>query len=331
MIRVGSIGLGGMGMHQAKTFNQVTGCELVAGADLSPEMCARFTETFPGTKTYDSPESLLAQPDIDAVVVAVPTGFHQQVASAALAARKPVLLEKPMARTVAQCHQLINDSKKHNTLLMVAHCRRFDPHWKSWGEYITTGKLGGPILWRNASAGFGPGSWYMDHEMGGGPLLDGAVHNYDFANWIFGEPERVLSSAINMDPDVSAIDTCSAMIRYKSGHQMLVSWSWAARGNNLHDIIGPLGYIQFGTGDLSPPDEEGPHQYCCFTNRAGDQSLITSDHGKDMYTYQAEHFLACIRGEEVCLSPGTEAVKAIAVADAILQAGPEGKALKVVW
>ena len=331
MIRIGSIGLGGMGMHQAKTFDKVEGCKLVAGADLSPEMRARFLETFPDKKVYDSPEVLLAQPDIDAVVIAVPTGFHQRIASAALAARKSVLLEKPMARTVEQCHRLNEESEKNNTLLMVAHCRRFDPHWKAWGKYVTSGKLGSPILWRHAMAGFGPGSWYMDHEMGGGPLMDGAVHNYDFANWIFGEPESVLSSAIKMDPAVSAVDTCSAVIRYKAGHQMLVSWSWAARGNNLHDVIGPQGYIQFGTGSLTPPEADGPQQHCCFTNREGEQSLLSTDAQKDRYTFQAEHLLACIRGEAKCLSPGTEAIKAIAVADTILQAGPEGRVLPVVW
>ncbi len=97
-------------------------------------------------------------------------------------------------------------------------------------------------------------------------------------------------------------------------------------------MIGPLGYIQFGTGNLKPPEEEGSHQYCCFTDREGEQSLIISDAGKDMYTYQAAHFLACIRGEETCLSPGTEAVKAIAVADAILQAGREGRGGDlVIW
>lgn len=331
MIRVGSIGLGGMGMHQARTFDQVSGCRLAAGADLSADMRARFAEKFPDAKVYDTPQELLAAPDIDAVIIAVPTGYHQPVASAALEARKPVLVEKPMARTVAQCRQLIEDSEKYDTLLMVAHCRRFDPHWKSWGDYVTSKKLGSPVLWRHAMAGFGPGNWYMDHDLGGGPLMDGAVHNYDFANWIFGEPESVLSSAIKMDPNVSALDTCSAIIRYRAGHQMLVSWSWAARGNNLHDIIGPEGYIQFNTGDLTPPEGDGPHQYCCFTDRSGEQSLISSDAGKDMYTYQAEHFLACIRGEKTCLSPGSEAIKAIAVADAILQAGQDGGMQEVKW
>jgi predicted dehydrogenase len=331
MIRLGFIGLGGMGMYQARTFDRVAGCRVAAGADPSAEMRGRFAQAFPDAQLYASLEALLAQPAIDAVVIAVPTGYHQAIASAALAARKPVLLEKPMARTVAQCQRLIEDAQKTGALLMIAHCRRFDPYWKAWGEYVTAGKLGAPVLWRDARASPGPGSWYMDQELGGGPLMDGAIHNYDFANWIFGEPESVLSSAIKMDPAASAIDTGSAIIRYRAGHQLLISWSWAARGNTLHDVIGPQGYIQFGTGGLTPPaEEQGRYQYCCFTDRAGQQSLIRSPAQPDMYTIQAEHFLACIRGETACQSPGTEAIKAVAVAEAVLQAGLAGKAQAIL-
>jgi predicted dehydrogenase len=290
-------------------------------------MRARFAQTFPGAQLYASPEALLAQSKIEAVVIAVPTVYHQPIASAALAARIPVLLEKPMARTVAQCLRLIEDAEKTNTLLMVAHCRRFDPYWTAWGKYVTAGKLGAPVLWRDVRASPGHGSWFMDHELGGGPLMDGAIHNYDFANWIFGAPESILSSAIKLDPTVSAIDTGSTIIRYRAGHQLLISWSWAAKGATLHDVIGPQGFIQFGTGGLTPPaEEQGRYQYCCFTDRAGQQSLIKAPAQPDMYTIQAEHFLACIRGETTCQSPGSEAMKAVAVAEAVLQAGLEGKA-----
>lgn len=332
MIRVGFIGLGGMGLHQAKSFAKAAGCQVAAGADPAPPMRDRFGEAFPAAQVYDSPEALIAQAKVDAVVIAVPTGYHQAVAAAALAARIPVLLEKPMARTVAQCHQLNEDAAKANTLLMVAHCRRFDPYWKSWGEMVLAGKLGTPLLWRDVRAGFAPGGWFMDDALGGGPLIDGAVHNYDFANWIFGEPESVLASGIKLDPSVSAIDTGSTIIRYKAGHQLLLSWSWVAKGTTLHDIIGPAGFIQFGTGGITVPDEEkGRYQYCCFTDREGKASLLKSPAQPDMYTIQAEHFLACIRGEVACQSPGTQAVKAIAVAEAVLQAGREGKAQAITW
>jgi predicted dehydrogenase len=332
MIRVGVIGLGGMGLYQARTFDQIGACRLVAGADPAAEMRTRFRQAFPHAEAYATPEELLARAQVDAVVIAVPTGLHQPVAAAALAARIPVLLEKPMARTVAQCHHLLDAAEKSNTLLMVAHCRRFDPYWTAWGEYVSGGKLGAPVLWRDIRAGVGPGSWYLDEELGGGPLLDGAIHNYDFANWIFGEPESVLASALKLDPTVNAIDTGSTIIRYRAGHQLLLSWSWVARGTTLHDVIGPEGFIQFGAGGLTvPAEEQGRYQYCCFTDRAGAQTLIKAPKQPDMYTLQAEHFLACVRGEATCQSPGTEAIKAVAVAEAILAAGRAGEARAIGW
>jgi len=332
MMRIGFIGLGDMGLYQANSFAQVTECQLVAGADPSPAMRARFAERFPDAQLFTSPDELLANARVDGVVIAVPTGYHQQVASKALAARIPVLLEKPMARTVAQCQQLIEEATQQNTLLMVAHCRRFDPYWSAWGKRVTAGELGMPILWRDARARINARNWFMDEDLGGGPLLDGAIHNYDFANWIFGEPESVYASALKLNPNVSAVDTATAIIRYRAGHQLIVSWSWGAKGTTLHDVIGPDGFIQFGTGGLTPPAEEkGQYQYCTLTDREGNESLIKVAAKPDMYVHQAEHFLACIRGEVSCQTPGSEAIKAVAIAEAILQSTRDGKVQPLAW
>lgn len=332
MIQVGFIGLGDMGMYQARSFAKVADCHLAAGADLSAKMRDRFAQSYPDAKLYESPEALLADTTIDAVVIAVPTGYHQAVAAKALTAGIPVLLEKPMARTVAQCQRLIEDAAKSNTLLMVAHCRRFDPYWMAWGNKVIAGELGTPVLWRDVAARINSRSWFMDHELGGGPLLDGAIHNYDFANWIFGDPESVYTGALKLNPAVTAVDTGSTIICYRAGHQLLLSWSWAVRGTTLRDIIGPQGFIQFGTGDLTPPlEEEGKYHYCTLTNHKGQQSLLKAPSQPDMYTRQAEHFLACVRGETTCQSPGTEAIKAVAVAEAVLQSAADGKVQPLVW
>jgi len=332
MIQLGFIGLGGMGIAQARAFAEVQGGKIFGGADVDDGARSNFVKLFPDAEVWEDYRQLLAHPGIDAVVIAVPTGLHQEVASAALAARKPVLLEKPMARTVAECQILNDQSQQYSTVLMVAHCRRFDPYWGAWAKFLRSGEMGEPVLWRHIAAGMGPGRWFMDDKLGGGPLLDGAVHNYDFANWLFGDPESVIASSIELDPHVSAIDTGSTVVRYPSGHQLLLSWSWGTRGCSLHDIIGPKGFIQFGTGDLVPPaEEEGQYNYCCFTDVKGQQTLIKAKTQPNMYANQAEHFLACVRGEATCLSPGIEAIKAVAVAEAVLNAGPDGRACKVRW
>jgi myo-inositol 2-dehydrogenase/D-chiro-inositol 1-dehydrogenase len=332
MVRLGFIGLGGMGLYQARAFARVKGCRVSAGADVSGKSRDDFQQGFPGALVYDSHRRMLAEGRIDAVVIAVPTGLHREVAADALKAGIPVLLEKPMARTVADCHRLIDLSGRTGTLLMIAHCRRYDPYWGILAREIGANRLGAPVLWRDVSAGMGPGRWFMDEKLGGGPLIDGAVHNYDFANLMFGDPESVVSSAIKLDPGVTAVDTGSAVVRYRSGHQLLMSWSWAARGCRLHDLVGPKGFLQFGTGNLTPPEEEkGIYSYVCLTNAKNEQRLLKAKREPNMYLIQGKHFLDCVHGRTKCRTPGTEAVKAVAVAEAILKAGPSGKAREVRW
>jgi len=332
MIRLGFIGTGWMGRYQAQSFAKVPGCVVVAGSDPSEESRAKFAAEHPEAALYADYRKLLAKANVDAVVIAVPTGLHRKLAEASLRAKIPTLLEKPMARTVAECHSLIETERQTRTLLMIAHCRRYDPHWGSWGRLVTSGKLGAPILWRHVMASVGGGSWFMDDKLGGGPLFDGAVHNYDFANLLFGDPVSVLASAVKMDRGVTAIDTASAIVRYKSGNQLLVSWSWAVRGCGLHDILGPKGFIQFGTGDIKVSEAaKKKHSYCVFTDAKGKQKLIASQRTEEMYIVQARHFLDCIRGKAKCQTPGTDSIKAVAVAEAIQKAAGKGGEQAVKW
>ncbi len=332
MLQIGFIGLGGMGMHQVKSFDQAGGCRIAAGADVSPKARAGFARQFPAAEIFTDYRRLAANPKIDAVVIAVPTGLHFQAASHALRRGKPVLLEKPMARTVSQCRRLNDLAAKTGNLLMVAQCRRFDPYWLSWGNAVRKGRIGLPVLWRHVMAGLGPGRWFMDDKLGGGPLLDGAVHNYDFANLIFGDPESVVASSIRLVSGVTATDTASAVVRYRSGSQLLVSWSWGTRGLGVHDIVGPKGFVQFGTGGLKPSaKDKKKYNYCCVTNLKGKESLLKSVMDPPMVVRQARHFLACVKSGKKCESPGTEAIKAVAVAEAILKAGASGRALAVKW
>lgn len=333
MINLGFIGVGGMGTYQADCFSMVRGCRVSAAADPSEVTLRAFTQKYPGARGRADYQDLLKDPGVDAVVISVPTGLHARVTIDALKAGKPTLVEKPMARTAAQCRKMIEASKRYKTFLMVAHCRRYDPNWGAMARVIRQGRLGRPVLWRSVSAGLGPGNaWFMDDRLGGGPLLDGAVHNYDFANMMFGNPERALCSGIKLDRGCTAVDTASATVRFGSGDQLLVSWSWAARGLGMEDVVGPKGFLQFGPGPLQPPQGNGQFGYHCITGRDGSAKLVRFA-GKPhaMMTNQCRHFLRCTQGKATCESPGEEAIKAVAVGEAILKAAPEGRAMAVKW
>ena len=332
MINLGFIGVGGMGTYQAKSFSRVRGCRVAAAADLSEESLHSFSRVFKGIRTFGNYHDLLKDSEVDAVVIAVPTGYHSRVAIDAMKAGKPTLVEKPMARTVAQCHKMMEASKRHKTFLMVAHCRRYDPDWGAMARVVKKGGLGRPVLWRSVMAGIGPRRpWFMDDKLGGGPLLDGAIHNYDFANLVFGDPESVVCSGIKLDNSCTAVDTASAIVRYKSGDQLLACWSWAARGLAVQDVIGPKGFLQFGPGNLKPPKEKRPYGYHCITDRQGNSKLIRIGRPHTMMENQSRHFLRCLRGDADCATPGQEAIKAVAIGEAILLAASKGQARQLHW
>lgn len=333
MINIGFIGLGGMGMHQAKTFAKAKGCRVVAGADIAEASRAKFNEAFPGTITYPTHRALLKDAKVDAVVVVSPTGLHKDIAVDAMRSGRHVLCEKPMGRTVADCHRMIDASHKTKKLLMVAHCRRYDADWGGFAKIFRSGKLGSTVVWRHINAGWGPASpWFMDDKLGGGPLIDGAVHDQDFANMLFGDPQYVVATGIKLT-DSTAVDTATAIVHYKSGCQLMLSWSWGvATGRSAQDALGTKGTVIFRP-EL-PADQYDTKTFAHYKviDRKTKKETIQKFKRKDMYLEQAKHFLACVAGKAKCQTPGEVAIKAVASAEAILKAAKKGGAIvKVKW
>jgi predicted dehydrogenase len=240
MINIGFVGLGGMGMGQVNAFAKAGGCRIAAGADPFAGAQQRFKAQFPDAEIYPDYKALLKNKKVDALVCVTPTLYHRDVAIAAMKSGRPVLTEKPLARTVAHAHEMIEVSRKTRKLLMVAHCRRFDTDWGTLAKIVQSDAIGRPILWKHVNTwliSFG-GPWFMDAKLSGGPLMDGAVHNYDFGNYMFGEPESVIARSIKLTKK-TAMDTATAVVQYKSGDQIMVCWSWCIIGSGCHDLLGP--------------------------------------------------------------------------------------------
>ncbi len=117
---------------------------------------------------------------------------------------------------------------------------------------MQAGALGRPVVWRSLNAVRGGRQpWYLQKGRGDGPLLDAAIHNYDFARFTFGEARAVLSSTKTFRGDATCADTGTAIIPFDSGDDLIVSWSWGlsrgrARGSAVNEIIGPQGALYFG-------------------------------------------------------------------------------------
>lgn len=320
MIHVGLIGTGDMGMRQAQALVQSRRFRIVAGSDIAPASRAAFATRFPQAGVYDDHRKLIRDAKVQAVVIATSAYYHRPIAIDAMKAGRDVLCEKPMGRTAADCRRMLDVREKTGRLLMIAHCRRYDANWGTFAKVYREGRLGPKVLWRHCVCDQGPSvPWFWNHRLGGGPIVIAAVHDLDFAAWLFGDPKFVHASGIRLS-DATAIDTATAVVHYANGSQLLISWSWnPAPTPRLNDVLGAKGTLTF------------PGDAYYLTDRATGKRRRFAIPKADMYLAQARHFADCLEHGATCLSPGTEAIKAVATAEAILAAAPRGRVRTVAW
>jgi phthalate 4,5-cis-dihydrodiol dehydrogenase len=192
-IKIGLVGLGTGGRSLPHAVTKTTGFSFVAGADLRPEARAQYAREF-AIETFDRVEGLCALQDLAAVYVATPNPFHAEHAITALEHGKHVLVEKPMALTLADCDRMIGAAERNGVKLMVAHTRSFNPPIRTMREIIASGRLGrvtqvhtlrySPWLLRPRELG------EIDSALGGGVCYRQAPHQVDIARLLAGGMAR---------------------------------------------------------------------------------------------------------------------------------------------
>ena len=320
-IGIGFIGCGGIHSAHAPHVVEHPQAHIACAMDVSEQAAKAHCEKY-GTKCWTTDlDELLARDDVDAVVACTPTGFHPRSVIAAAQAGKHVLCEKPMAMTVAECEEMAAACEKAGVILQVAFVRHFCNEWHKMREIIQEGMIGRPVQWRSVSGGSGaPTAWFFDARLGGGPFIDGAVHNYDWARFTFGEAARVCANLRRMKADTTAWDTGTAVVDFDSGDQLVMVWSWGlpgfgstVRADGAHDILGPKGAILFpGGGKLQVNLEDGQHEV-----------VYEPDTGADWFRRQMAHFIECVQTGSQPDVGAAEGIGATRIAEAILDIGDE--------
>ena len=125
-LNVGVIGVGNMGKHHARVYSEIEGVDLVAVVDADKNNGRRIARKF-NCRYYDNISKLLAAENLDAATIAVPTSMHKDVALACIDHGVPVLIEKPIAESIASAQKIIKQSEKTNVAVCVGHIERFNP------------------------------------------------------------------------------------------------------------------------------------------------------------------------------------------------------------
>lgn len=263
-IRWGIIGVGNVTeVKSGPAFYKSGNARLVAVMRRNAEKAADYARRHHVPKWYDDATALINDPEVDAIYIATPPDSHASYAIEAMQAGKPVYVEKPMARSFAECEEMLKVAKETGMLLRVAYYRRTLPAFLKAKELMDSGAIGKPLsvnikLFKQATErGQTPEEmhWHVFPEISGaGHFFDLASHQFDFLDFIFGKVTRVSGIAENRAGLYPAEDTVSASWLHESG--VVGSGSWC-----------------FVT------DENGTDDYICITGEKGKISLPCFQHG----------------------------------------------------
>src|SRR5690242_12029441 len=197
-IKVGVIGCG-IGSFHLEGYAEEPRAKVIAIAGLE-DRCQELANKFGVDRVYRDYRELLADPDVQAVSIAVPNHLHREVTIAALRAGKDVLVEKPLAPTAAEGEEMVAMAEETGRILMIAFNRRGRHDAELVKNEVDAGRLGriyhARAFWMRRSGIPGLGSWFTTKTLaGGGPLIDLGVHVLDLALWIMGNPRPVAVSA----------------------------------------------------------------------------------------------------------------------------------------
>ena len=224
-VRVGTIGMGFIGMFHCDAMKKVPEAHLVAVADVvdAPNL-QKAKEKF-NCEAYNNIDDLLARKDIDAVTIGTPSGMHGEITSKAAKNKKHVLTEKPIEITLDKCDKMISDCKKNGVKLGVISQHRWDPGMKELKKAVDEGTLGKLILgdayikWFRSQQYYDSGGWRGTWKLdGGGALMNQAVHTVDMLQWVMGEVETITAQTATLAHErIEVEDVAQAMLKFKNG------------------------------------------------------------------------------------------------------------------
>ena len=242
MIKVGIVGMGGMGWFHASKLAQMPNAVITAIADVTPERLEakhavqiniagdQRAVDFSHVARFNSSTELIASADVDVVDICLPTYLHAPHAIDALQHGKHVLCEKPMALSSREAQTMVDASTANQRLLMVAQCIRFWPEYRFLRDCVRDGRYGKLLSLNMSRIGGRPvwswQNWFLDPTRSGGPAFDLHIHDVDFVHYLLGKPDAIYSSARKSDA-TGAYDVMHSVFTYAASPQVHIHAGWS--------------------------------------------------------------------------------------------------------
>jgi len=248
-VQVGIIGVGIMGADHARTLSaHVPGARVHAIYDLDIGRAETIARECGAADIATTPEALINDKNIDAVLIASPDQTHAPLTLACLAAGKPALCEKPLAPTSHECLEVVAaETKLRRRLVQIGYMRRYDPPYVAMKAKWKSGDLGKPLIFHCVHRNVSAPPWF-DSKMA---IANSAVHEFDVARWIL---ESDLIEASVFQPDATSEDAAvaSVFLVLKNAAGQLVNIEVFNNAGYGYDVKGEL-VCEKGTVSLRAP------------------------------------------------------------------------------
>lgn len=318
-MRVGVIGAGFAGGTHARACLGIEGVTVAAIAT-DPVDHGRALAEECGARLEPSAAALCSAGDLDAVIVASPTFLHREHATLAARAGKHVFCEKPIARGLGDGEAMIRACAEVGVTLAIGQVVRCFPEYRRAKELLDAGALGRPALLTLTRGTLPVGNarpWYLDEAKSGRVVLDLMLHDLDTLRWWLGEPARVYGRTLG---GPGGLDYALATVRYADGPIVHLEASWAEHSGfrTTFEIRGDAGLLTHDSRASAPLQTQ-------LAAGTAEAAVVPAPPVHETpYRRQLREFVRRIRAGEPPLVSGSEALRSLGLALAVMDSARTG-------
>ena len=303
-----------MGQNHARVLFNIDSVHLAAVVDADKNQAERIAKKY-NARWYTTYQELFEKEQLDAVTIAVPTKYHKTCTIAALERKIPVLLEKPIAATIEEAHEIIACAKKNNVPLMIGHIERFNPAVIELKKRLDSGELG--EIYKIEVQRIGP---FPERIADVGVTIDLSVHDIDIIHYVMNAPIERIYAETQQRLHISHEDSLIALITYQNGVLGVINVNYLSPTKTRQlSIFGKKGMfrVNYLTQELSFYENKSFALNDWSSVSEGDVRMINIQK-KEPLQLEIEHFVRHFNDPSMLVS-GEDGLHALQIAHSILQ------------
>lgn len=332
-VRIGIIGVGGMGKEHCKNISNINEAKLTAICDIDHATADTVAAKYSCKAWYDS-TALIESGEVDAVIIATPHYGHTTIGIAALKQGLHVLVEKPISVHKADCERLIAAHTNKKQVFAAMFNQRTDPFYIKVRELVHGGEIGELIRvnwivtsWFRTEAYYRSSDWRATWKgEGGGVLLNQCPHNLDLLCWICGMPTAIRAFCkMGSEHDIEVEDSVTAYLEFPGNATgVFISSTGECPGTNRLEICGTRGKVLVENDSINFIRNTIPsRQYCKESTQLYEPppvwniSIPAPNHG-GQHLEISQNFVDAILHGKPLIAPAAEGIRSVEIANGMI-------------